>query len=233
LIKQAEREVSKVDAQFARIRADYVAGKLDADDWRSFRDELTEKRVAAEAEADQLRTRAAEVATDAAAFDVDTEAAERLAALREAVAGEVTGADGLVAVRAALARVFERITLVRDDDELLLVPQVRAFDEIEAWARLEDGRMAVKPRPQTLALPGKQLAREPSCSHPLFASALFEPIRLVRVSSQVDRRLSSASELTTDLAPQQGATQTGSAAGSSPTVTSGVSALPRRSDHVR
>lgn len=162
LIAQAEREVSEVDASFSRIRADYVAGKLDAEDWQSFRDELTERRTAAEAEAEQLRGRAAEVDAEAAAFDADREAAERLAALRDTVAGEVTGAEGLGPIRAALARVFERITLVRDGDELLLVPQVRAFDEIEAWARLSDGRTAVKPRPQALALPQKKQAREPS-----------------------------------------------------------------------
>jgi hypothetical protein len=90
-----------------------VAGKLDAEDWQSFRAKLTERRAAAEAEAEQLRGHAAEIDAEAAAFDADREAAERLAALRDSVAGEVTGADGLGAVRAGLARVFEKITLVR------------------------------------------------------------------------------------------------------------------------
>ena len=82
---------------------------------------------------------------------------ERLAALRNAVAGEVTGADGLAAVRAAMARVFDKFTLVRTPEgELVLVPQMRAFDEIEAWVRLPDGRSAVKPLPQTVAMPEKK-----------------------------------------------------------------------------
>jgi hypothetical protein len=175
LIAQAEREVSEVDAAYSRIRADYVAGRLDAEDWHSFRDELTERRAGAEAEAEQLRGRAAEIDAEAAAFDADAEAAERLAALREAVAGEVASAEGLGAVRAALARVFERVVLVGDGDELLLVPQIWAFDEIEAWARLADGRAAVKPKPQALAVPGKQRRREDSSSPTLLTPGQQRP----------------------------------------------------------
>ena len=65
----------------------------------------------------------------------------RLAALRGAIAGEVTGSDGLGAVRSALKRVFKKITLVRTpEDELVLVPEVCAFEEVDAWVRLPDGR---------------------------------------------------------------------------------------------
>jgi site-specific DNA recombinase len=157
LIAQAEREVSEVDAAYGRIRADYVAGRLDAEDWRSFRDDLAARRVAAEAEAGQLRARAEKMHLEAAAFDVDQEATARLASLRKAVAEDVTGAEGLGAIRAALARVFEKITLVRTPDgEIVLVPQVRRFDEIDAWVRLPDGRTVAKPKPQTLALPQEQ-----------------------------------------------------------------------------
>jgi len=103
----------------------------------------------------------------------------RLAALRGAIAGEVTGADGLGAVRSALKRVFKKITLVRTpEDELVLVPEVCAFEEVDAWVRLPDGRSAVEPKPQTLALPQKQRVREPLSSNPLFAAALFAPIPL-------------------------------------------------------
>jgi len=103
----------------------------------------------------------------------------RLAALRGAIAGEVTGADGLGAVRSALKRVFKKITLVRTpEDELVLVPEVCAFEEVDAWVRLPDGRSAVKSKPQTLALPQKQKVREPLSSNPLFAAALFAPIPL-------------------------------------------------------
>ena len=126
-----------------------------------------------------LQARAQEVEAEVAAFDVDEEAAMRLAALRGAIAGEVTGADGLGAVRSALKRVFKKITLVRTpEDELVLVPEVCAFEEVDAWVRLPDGRSAVKPKPQTLALPQKQRVREPLSSNPLFAAALFAPIPL-------------------------------------------------------
>jgi hypothetical protein len=162
LIAQAQRALADAEAAVARVERDYLAGNLKPERYERLTAVAEAERAGAEAEADQLRARAAEVDAEAAAFDANAEAAERMAALREAVAGEVAGADGLHAVRAALARVFEKVVLVRDGDELLLVPQVRAFDEIEAWTGLADGRTAVKPKPQTLALPGKQLAREPS-----------------------------------------------------------------------
>jgi hypothetical protein len=74
--------------------------------------------------------------------------------------------------------VCAKLTLVRAPEELLLVPEVRSFDEVAAWAQLADGRTAVKPKQQSVALPQEQCGREPSYCHPLLAAALFEPIRL-------------------------------------------------------
>jgi hypothetical protein len=80
-------------------------------------------------------------------------------------------------MRAALRRVFEAVTLVRADDGLVLIPKVREFEEVGGWLALGPGRDLVQPLPNRMAVP-KQLVREGSCSHPLFASALFEPIPL-------------------------------------------------------
>ena len=163
LLQDAEHAVSHSEAALARVRADYVRGALKVEDWETFRDELTEQHQATQHEVERLRFRAEEVSAEAAAFDVDDETAQRLAALREAIAGEVVEAEGLDGVRAMLKRVFAKFTLVRTpEDELLLVPEVAVLDEVEAWVRLPDGRTAVRPLPQTLALPGKQSVRKPS-----------------------------------------------------------------------
>ena len=55
--------------------------------------------------------------------------------------GEVANSESIGALRAALGRVFEKVTLLRKPDgELVLAQQVRAFEEIEAWVPLDDGR---------------------------------------------------------------------------------------------
>ena len=112
---------------------------------------------------------------------VELQILARLAELRHAVAGEVIAAEGLVAIRNALRRVFAKVTLVRTPDGLVLVPEVATFSEIESWAQLAGGRSAVKPKPERLAVPGSGLATSQegaskrSSSRPLFAP-LFGPI---------------------------------------------------------
>jgi site-specific DNA recombinase len=152
-IAQAEREVAEADASLTRIRADYTRGAITAEQWQAFQAELTETREAAVREREQLTERASQVVPP----EVGAEVAARLAALREAVAGEVTGAEGLAAVRAALRRVFTSITLWRSDpDGLLLVPNVVAWDDLTGWLDLGDGRALSLPRPERIPVPGEQ-----------------------------------------------------------------------------
>ena len=110
---------------------------------------MTEAREAATREVDQLCHRYRSLTAELEAYDLDGEVATRLAALRAAVAGEVTNAEGLSAVRAALGRVFQHLTLVRHEGELLLVPQVRE-------PVLAAGVDLVQPQPGRIAVPGKQ-----------------------------------------------------------------------------
>ena len=93
-------------------------------------------------------------------------------------ATEYRGAEGLGAIRAALARVFEKITLVRDGDELLLVPQVRAFDEIEAWARLSRTAYRRQAEAAERGPASEKTGRRTLVLSPIVAAALFEPIPL-------------------------------------------------------
>jgi DNA invertase Pin-like site-specific DNA recombinase len=161
LIAQAERDAAKADASLARIRADYESGKLGVDDWMEFRTDLTERRDAATRQAVQLTAHAEEFTAEVEAFDVDTEVAARLAALREAVAGEVTSAEGLAAVRAALRRCFTAITLWQaGQDGLVLVPTVVAWDDLTTFIDLGDGRAVSTPYPGRVVVPGPQVDRD-------------------------------------------------------------------------
>ncbi len=111
----AEGDAARAEEALARIRGDYEAGKIDADDWRGFRDDLSARRRASLAEVEQHRARADELAAEAEALDARSEVAERLAGLRAAVAGSIERAEDVKALRAALAATFESVTLWRSD----------------------------------------------------------------------------------------------------------------------
>lgn len=111
LLKDAQAEASKAGERLARVRRDYADGELDISDWREFRAELGAEQEAAEAEAQRLRRRLAEI--EAWEVDAQQEALEQLSQIRAAIVGEVREASGVEAVRAALARMFERFVLHR------------------------------------------------------------------------------------------------------------------------
>ena len=102
---QAVQEARRVAAQLARIKRDYRDGSLPASDWIDFRDELTAEIDAACAEAERLAASQAEIEGDTEPFDA--EHARHARRLRKAIAGEVKSSEGVDAVRAALARLFE------------------------------------------------------------------------------------------------------------------------------
>jgi len=112
LCAQGERELQQAEERLARVRRDYADGLLDAEDWRGFRDELGAEREAAEAKLALLREREREAVAEGEARDYEGELLERLADLRQAVAGQVALGD-VAAVRAALQRLFECFTLHR------------------------------------------------------------------------------------------------------------------------
>jgi site-specific DNA recombinase len=138
-IAEAERELATVTEQFERIRGDYRAGRLDATDWQSFRDEIAAEQEAAAAALDQLRANAEEIASEETLRDAEAETLAALVSIRETLAGIVTGAADLDAARAALRRVFESFSVHRygeapagvlDADlaaaDWYIVPEVRA-----------------------------------------------------------------------------------------------------------
>lgn len=112
-ITEAERELATVTSQLARIRRDYSEGRLDASDWQSFRDELGAERDAAAAALEQLHAREQAVQAEARIRDSEAETLAELQAIRQTLAGVVTGAADLDAARRALRRVFDAFTIHR------------------------------------------------------------------------------------------------------------------------
>jgi DNA invertase Pin-like site-specific DNA recombinase len=138
----AEREVMLANERILRVRRAFQDGKLDADDWRDQRRELEAEQVAADGELAARVQREAEVARDAHVVDAESELVRRLAELREAVAGRITGSVEVDALRAAFTAVFSRVDLVvSDDGERDLVPYVRADP---TWAPTDEQVAAIR-----------------------------------------------------------------------------------------
>lgn len=113
LLEQAQAEGQRAEERLSRVRRDYSDGRLPAEDWISFRDELTAARDGAAAEVARLSEQEAEIRAWDLTRDLEQEALAALAEIRQAIAGEVAHAHGVDGVRAALARLFEAF-VVRD-----------------------------------------------------------------------------------------------------------------------
>jgi DNA invertase Pin-like site-specific DNA recombinase len=109
LAQAADREEQEAVAALARIKRDYVAGRISADDWNDLRAELEESQTASRNRAAQLRARAEEIQAEAAQVDVEAQLVARLAAVMRAVAGKAENPEAIAELRAALAATFERI----------------------------------------------------------------------------------------------------------------------------
>ena len=110
-LMQAEREQEKASDRLFRVRGDYQSGRIEADDWAEQRPQLIAEREAANAAVEQLRSRLEEVEADMDKLDVESEVLSYLAAIRQAVVGEVRDAAGIEALRAALLKLFSGFTL--------------------------------------------------------------------------------------------------------------------------
>ena len=128
LHEQARREARLADERLARVRRDYADGRLDAEDWREFREELGAEQDAARAELDRLAEQEREVEGWGELRDAEADTLRRLSDIRAAIAGEVKDADGLDAVRAALSRLFERFVIRHQTErvhvELIVAPRL-------------------------------------------------------------------------------------------------------------
>jgi DNA invertase Pin-like site-specific DNA recombinase len=110
-LHHAETEAARAKTRLARVRRDYHDGKLDADDWREHKADLTDELQAADAAVAQLTDRLDDLDRQGAEADAETEGLEFLAALRASVAGGVTDAPSVEAASNALRTVFQHFVL--------------------------------------------------------------------------------------------------------------------------
>jgi len=109
--KRAEREALQAAAAVAKAESEWAAGELGGKTYERLTAKYDDQRRAAEAEAAQLRERGRELAADGETLDAEEEALRFLADLRAAIAGTVSDAGSVAAVRAALVRLFDGFTL--------------------------------------------------------------------------------------------------------------------------
>ncbi len=115
-VEVANAELRRAEERLERVRRDYLDGKLTAAHWEDFFTELQPEREAAAAALEQLHAQAEATRNETTLRDAEAETVAALQAIREALAGLVTGAADLDAARRALRRVFESFTLHRYAD---------------------------------------------------------------------------------------------------------------------
>lgn len=120
----AERDVRASEERLQRIRRDYTDGTLSATDWQDLRAELEPELAATTAKLERLVAQEADVTGWVDLQDAEAETLRHLAEIRAAIAGEITDAEGVEAVRAVLGRMFECFVLHRSTPERVHVELV-------------------------------------------------------------------------------------------------------------
>jgi hypothetical protein len=126
LSDQAQAEQQRAQARLAKVRRDYTDDRITAEDWSSFRDELTADLEAANAEVERLKSQAADSEEWAGWLDAERETLQKLSTLRAVIAGEVSSQDDLDAVRASLTQLFDHFVIKKVE------PGTRVHAEL-AW----------------------------------------------------------------------------------------------------
>ncbi len=137
LDRATRAELDAADA-IERVKADYTGGRITAAEWHDLRDELEGARAQAAAQVEAARAAAdeAEEAADSVG-DLETVAVDRLAQIRQAVAGAVADQEGIEAARAALARIF-RSFRIYGAEQLKVARQPDPAKGIEAEVEWEE-----------------------------------------------------------------------------------------------
>jgi site-specific DNA recombinase len=114
LLQQAQQEEREFEARLQRVKGDYFNGDLTAEEWRELRADLEPELEAAKAETQSLERRLQGAEQGTAMAQTQSEILEALSEVREALAREITDAEGAAALRAVLMRLFEGFTLHRE-----------------------------------------------------------------------------------------------------------------------
>ena len=142
----AGAEVATLAANMERVRGDYKAGKISAKDWSDLRTEFEDELDGAQRKAAQLAGQLEAVESEDQVGDVEVAVVERLARIREAIAGRVNSAASIDAVRAELLTLFDGFILHRNsapakvaDVELV----GKGGDWIEPLVKAQEGLLPV------------------------------------------------------------------------------------------
>ena len=117
-LRDAEREANLADERLTRIRRDYADGKLSADEWRGFADEIEEGRSACLAEVERLSTRASQLEDEQpvlAAQQALLELLERLRRLAERYSDASEDPHLIRSISQAMSGLIERIIILPRD----------------------------------------------------------------------------------------------------------------------
>jgi Recombinase len=135
LRERAESDLIGVQARLDRLEADYFSGELSAGSYERLLAKTEDDHRAQEEEVARLTGREGEVMADLALAAATDETLEYLARIRAAVAGQITGAEEIDSLRAALSTLFEGFSLHRLDEASGLV-----------WPELETGDYFLEPK---------------------------------------------------------------------------------------
>jgi site-specific DNA recombinase len=127
-VEDAELQAARAEA--GRERADraflYSDDPISEESYNRLIAKATADGEGARAEADQMRAQLAEVEAEVATLNAEKEMAERLDALRQAIAGWIDSADGDIdALRAAFLATFKVIWFDLEDGQLMLTAILR------------------------------------------------------------------------------------------------------------
>jgi DNA invertase Pin-like site-specific DNA recombinase len=109
LIESATRAERKASEALARVKRAFYDGEIDATDWKEAKADLEPELTASTAELERLREQERAIHEWADVRDAEAETLRKLAAIRSAIAGEVNDAEGVDAVRAALAQALRAL----------------------------------------------------------------------------------------------------------------------------
>ncbi|HEX8754112.1 MAG TPA: recombinase family protein [Solirubrobacterales bacterium] len=111
LLASAQQQAVTARERLERVKDDYLAGELLAPEWRELRGELEPALQAADSECERLADQLAEVEAGPDLAGMESELVEQMARIRAALAGRVSDAAGVDAVRAALMSIFDHFVL--------------------------------------------------------------------------------------------------------------------------
>jgi site-specific DNA recombinase len=113
-IAEATRELARATDAYDRVRGDYAEGRIPPEAWIEMRSDLQSARDAADAASNRLSAHREAIARDISTEAAEADVLERIAEIREALAGVAGGASSLAVAREALRSVFEAFILHDD-----------------------------------------------------------------------------------------------------------------------